>query len=238
MRLHRRFASWDARCYCVQNSGGVLSSIGTIRVALIEDDRLTREGLSALIDGSREYLCVASFGSVEEALSADLAPPPDVILLDIHLPGMSGTEGVRPLLDRYPGSVILMLTVFEEQDKVFRSLCNGAVGYLLKRTPPARLLEAIREAKEGGSPMSPDIARTAVSLLQKFRPPAESFEELTARETRLLSLLAEGYSYESAGLHLNVSVNTVRNYVRSIYSKLHVHSKSEAVSRALRSGLV
>jgi len=215
-----------------------MDSPETIDVAVIEDDRRTRDALSALIDGSPGYHCVASFGAVEEALAADLAPPPDVTLLDVHLLGMSGPEGVRPLLQRYPGSCILMLTVFDEPDKVFRSLCNGAVGYLLKRTPPARLLEAIREAKEGGSPMSPEIARTVVSFLERFRPPAESFEELTAQEVRLLSLLAEGYSYESAGLHLKVSVNTVRNYVRSVYSKLHVHSKSEAVSRALRSGLI
>ena len=131
-----------------------------------------------------------------------------------------------------------MLTVFAEEDKVFESICNGACGYLLKKTPSARLIEAIREAHEGGSPMSPEIARKVVSLFQKTHQPAHPDERLTPHEIRLLKMLAEGHSYHSAGGQLGISVNTVRNYIRSIYGKLHVHSKSEAVTKALRSRLI
>jgi DNA-binding NarL/FixJ family response regulator len=131
---------------------------------------------------------------------------------------------------------ILMLTVFSERDRLFTSICNGAHGYLLKSTPPARLLDAVRAARDGGSPFSPEIARHIVSLFQKTGPVSAAV--LTAQEQRLLSLLAEGYSYQSAGDRMNVSVNTVRNYIRSVYEKLHVHSKSEAVSKALRHGLI
>jgi len=131
-----------------------------------------------------------------------------------------------------------VLTIFAEQEKIFESICNGACGYLLKKTPPARLLEAIREAHEGGSPMSPEIARKVVTLFQRSRPPERLDEQLTPQEKRLLVLLAEGHSYSVAAEQLNISINTVRNYIRSIYEKLHVHSKSEAVSKALRNHLI
>lgn len=207
-------------------------------VAIVEDDRTVREGLSFLIDGTPGYRCVGTWDSVEAALRPHPHEPPQVLLLDIHLPGMLGSVGVRPLLERYPRLTILMLTVYEEEDRIFESLCNGACGYLLKKTPPARLLEAIREAAGGGSPMSPEIARKVVRLFQKTGPPTRLEHDLTSQETRLLALLAEGRSYQAAGEQMHVSVNTVRNYIRSIYDKLHVHSKSEAVSKALRAGLL
>ncbi|MDQ3753477.1 MAG: response regulator transcription factor [Acidobacteriota bacterium] len=209
-----------------------------IRTAIIEDDRVAREGLSLLINGTPGYACVGAYGSVEEALRARNNEGADVLLLDIHLPGMSGAEGVRVLQEKYPALQVLMLTVYAEQDLVFESICNGACGYLLKKTPPARLLEAIREAYEGGSPMSPEIARKVVMLFQQTAPPAKLDEHLTPQETRLLKLLADGYSYQHAADQLNISINTARNYVRSIYDKLHVHSKSEAVSKALRHRLI
>jgi DNA-binding NarL/FixJ family response regulator len=131
-----------------------------------------------------------------------------------------------------------MLTVFAEEAKVFESICNGACGYLLKQTPPVRLLDAIREAHEGGSPMSPEIARKVVGLFQKTHAPANPDERLTPHEIRLLKMLAEGHSYQSVGADFGISVNTVRNYIRSIYGKLHVHSKSAAVTKALRSRLI
>ena len=131
-----------------------------------------------------------------------------------------------------------MLTVYAEEDKVFESICNGASGYLLKETPPAKLLEAISETHRGGAPMSPEIARKVVSLFRTVRPPDRVDHDLTPQETGLLRLLSEGHGYESAGANLNVSVNTVRNYVRSVYAKLHVHSKSEAVTKALRRGIL
>jgi DNA-binding NarL/FixJ family response regulator len=207
-----------------------------IRVAIVEDDRATREALSALIGGTPNYHSVAAFRSVEEALRSNA--PYDVLLLDIDLPGMSGSDGVRALKAKHPEAEIVMLTVYAREDKVFESICNGACGYLLKDTPPARLLEAIREAHRGGAPMSPEIARRVVTLFQKTGPPLQLDAQLTRQELRLLKLLVEGYRYQGAADRMNISVNTVRDYIRTIYDKLHVHSKSEAVTKALRSRII
>jgi len=215
-----------------------LQSSELIRVAIVEDDRATREGLGMLINGTPGYACVGEFRSVEEALRSIGHHVPDVLLLDIQLPGMSGSEGVRFFREKFPQLEIIMLTVLAEQDKVFESICNGACGYLLKETPPARLLESIREAHEGGAPMTPEIARKVVKLFQQTSPPEKFDEQLTPQEARLLRLLAQGYSYGRAADHLKISVNTVRDYIRAIYDKLHVHSKSEAVSKALRNRLI
>jgi len=209
-----------------------------IRVALIEDDRRLRDSLSTLLAGSPGFSCIAVAGSVEEALRQRLAPPPDVLLLDIHLPGTPGSLGARSLAEKWPQAVILIHTVHEEDDKVFASLCNGAVGYILKRTPPARLLEAIREARDGGAPMSPEIARKVITLFRRIAPPSEPQAPLAPQELRLVGLLAQGHSYAGAAEELGVSLNTVRTYIRSVYEKLHVHTRSEAVSKALRSGLL
>jgi DNA-binding NarL/FixJ family response regulator len=209
-----------------------------IGVAIVEDDRATREGLGMLISGTPGYRCVGTFRSVEDALRRADGEAPDVLLLDIHLPGMLGSDGVRLLQEKYSSVQIIMLTVYAEEDKVFESICNGACGYLLKETAPARLLEAISEAHDGGSPMSPEIARKVVTLFQKTGPTEKFDEQLTPQEVRLLKLLVEGYSYRAAAGHLNISVNTIRDYIRRIYEKLHVHSKSEAVGKALRSRLV
>jgi len=210
----------------------------SIKVIVVDDDRMTREGLGLIINGTPGYNCVGTFISVEEALRRFADKTPDVMLLDIHLPGILGSEGVRMFKEKCPTLQILMLTIYAEQEKVFESICNGACGYLLKKTPPGKLLEAIREAHEGGSPMSPEIARKVVTLFQKIGPPEKLDQNLSPQEKRLLALLAEGNSYKVAAARLNISVNTVRNYIRSIYEKLHVHSKSEAVSKALRSHLI
>jgi DNA-binding NarL/FixJ family response regulator len=210
----------------------------SLRVLIVEDDRVVREGLSLIINGTPGYSCVGAFGSVEEALRLPGGVRPDVMLLDINLPGMSGSEGVKVFRAKYPALQVLMLTVYAEQNRVFESICNGACGYLLKKTPPARLLEAIREAHEGGAPMSPEIARKVVTLFRQTAPPEQADYQLTPQETRLLKLLADGYSYQSSAAQLNISINTVRNYIRSIYEKLHVNSKSEAVSKALRHHLI
>jgi DNA-binding NarL/FixJ family response regulator len=209
-----------------------------IAVAVIEDDPALREGLAVLIRGTPGQRLTGAFDSIEAAAGPLAADPPDVLLLDIHLPGMTGSQGVRHLRERVPSMQVLMLTVFAEEDKVFESICNGACGYLLKKTPPARLIEAIREAHEGGSPMSPEIARKVVTLFHRTHAPAEPGERLTPHEVRLLKMLSEGHSYQSAGAQLGVTINTIRNYVRSIYAKLHVHSKSAAVTKALRSRLI
>lgn len=209
-----------------------------VQVVIVEDDRSVREGLGMIINGTPGFSCGGTYRSVEEALSCMKEAPSDVMLLDIHLPGMLGSDGVRLFREKYPSMQILMLTIYDGQDMVFESICNGACGYLLKKTPPAKLLDSIREAHEGGAPMSPEIARKVVNLFQKQGTPAKLDESLTLQETRLLQLLADGYSYQSAGGQLNISVNTVRNYIRSIYEKLHVNSKSEAVSKGLRHRLI
>jgi DNA-binding NarL/FixJ family response regulator len=210
-----------------------------IDVVLIEDDPRMREVVRQLLDRSPDHRCLAAFGSVEEALLAMPDPIPQVVLLDIHLPGVRGSVGVGQLLRRFPGLTVLMLTVYSEDDLVFEAICNGAIGYLLKRTPPDQLLAAITQASEGGAPISPEIARKVLHVFRRLKPVAQpGHVALTPQEVRLLAFLAEGHSYESAGANLSISVNTVRKYVRSIYEKLHVHSKSEAVSKALRAGLI
>ncbi len=209
-----------------------------LAVSIVEDDRGTREGLAALIGGTPGFRCVGTYASIEHALKELVGAVPDVLLLDIHLPGMAGSEGVRLVRERYPRTQVLMLTVFAEEERVFESLCNGACGYLLKSTPPARLLEAIVEAHHGGSPMSPDIARKVVAALQRTGPIERPEQALTPHEVRIVRMLAEGNSYQEVGERLGITVNTVRNYIRRIYEKLHVHTKSQAVSKALRGRLI
>jgi DNA-binding NarL/FixJ family response regulator len=209
-----------------------------IRVVIVEDDRITRESLRMLVDGTPGYRCDTVFGSVEQALAARGSEPPDVVLLDIKLPGMPGSQGVASLRERWPKAAVLMLTSSTDEDKIFESLCNGAVGYLLKSTPPARLLEAVREARDGGAPMSPEIARKVVELFRRNPPPIALEDALAPQEVHLLRLLAEGCSYQVAGNQLGITINTVRNYIRNVYEKLQVHTKSAAVSKAMRAGLL
>jgi DNA-binding NarL/FixJ family response regulator len=208
-----------------------------IRVAVVEDDDATREGLGRLISATSGFECAGAFRSVEEALRYTLDPRPDVLLLDIGLPGMSGCEGVRALQQVYPTTQIVMLSVYAGEDAIFEAICNGACGYLLKETAPSRLLEAISDAHAGGAPMSREIARKVVTLFQKSYARPKLDAQLSPQELRLVELLAQGFSYQGAAQRMNVSVNTVRNYVRSVYEKLHVHTKSEAVSKVMRGGL-
>ena len=209
-----------------------------IRVAFIEDDRAMREALAMLIDGTPGYRSVGKFRSVEEALGSAGAEEPDVLLLDIHLPGMSGSDGIGLLKAKYPSAQILMLTVNADEDSVFESICNGACGYLLKNTTPAKLLEAIGETHRGGAAMTPEIARKVIKLFQKTGPPEKLDEQLTPQDMRLLKLLVEGHTYQGAADLLKISIHTARNYIRNIFDKLHVHSKSEAVTKALRSRII
>ena len=215
-----------------------MAADASLAVAVVEDDRGTREGLAALIGGSPGFRCVGTYSSVEEALRRMPTPPPDVLLLDIHLPGVPGSEGVRLLRESHAPMQVLMLTVFAEEERIFESLCNGACGYLLKKTPAARVLEAVREAHAGGSPMSPEIARKVVVALQTTGPIEKPEHALTPHEARIIRMLANGDSYQDVGDQLGITVNTVRNYIRRIYEKLHVHTKSEAVSKALRGRLI
>jgi DNA-binding NarL/FixJ family response regulator len=209
-----------------------------IRVGIIEDQRRTREGLFALIDGSDGFRCVGAWASVESALAAHPAESPHAMLLDLELTGMSGIEGIPLLRQKFPETTLVVLTVYEDNNRVFEALCAGAAGYMLKNTPPPRLLEALRDAVHGGAPMSPEIARQVVEVFRKYRPPDKAEYNLTPHEIRLLKLLVEGHSYKTAATHLGVSVSTVAFHIQSIYSKLQVHSKSEAVARALRENLL
>ncbi len=209
-----------------------------IRVAIVEDDAVLLQGLRRIIDSAEGFACPAAFRSAEKALAGLPCSPADVLLLDIQLPGMSGSEAVRLFREKWPALKILMLTVFTDEAKVFRSICNGASGYLLKTTPPTQLLEAIAAAHAGGCPLSPPIARQIVTLFQKTHPPQPPAQPLSLQEQRVLSLLAEGYGYNGAAERMEVTINTIRNHIRSIYEKLHVHSKSEAVGIAMRQGLI
>jgi DNA-binding NarL/FixJ family response regulator len=209
-----------------------------IRVAIVEDQRRTREGLRALIEGSEEYRCTGAWSSMEEALRFEGLADLDVILLDIGLPGMSGIDGIAALRKCCPRAALVVLTVYEDNERVFQALCAGAVGYLLKNTPAAKLLEGLREAVEGGSPMSPKIARRVVEIFRKYQPPEKVDYDLTPHEVRLLKLLVEGHSYRSAADRLGASINTIAFHIKNIYGKLQVHSKSQAVARALRDGLL
>jgi DNA-binding NarL/FixJ family response regulator len=209
-----------------------------IRVIVVEDDRGTRDGLRLLIDRARGFRCIGTFASAESALQRDEDERPDVVLVDTQLPGMSGADLVLRLRQRDPAIAVLMLTAYGDNDSVFTSICNGAQGYLLKNTPPGRLLEAVRETCAGGSPISPEIARKVLNAFRQLEPRHSGQCDLKPSEIRLLALLAEGHSYATAGRELNVSINTIRSYIRSIYDKLHVHSKSEAVVKALKSGFL
>jgi DNA-binding NarL/FixJ family response regulator len=209
-----------------------------IKVALIEDRREIREGLAMLINGTDGFRCTGSYGSMEEALQKISFQLPDVVLSDIGLPGMSGIEGIRILKERYPQMLLLMLTIYDDDERIFDAMCAGATGYLLKKTPPARLLESLREIATGGAPMSPEVARRVIALFREIRPPERADYQLTPHETRLLKLLTEGHNYKSAAAKLGVAVGTVSFHLQHIYEKLQVHSKSEAVAKALRDRLV
>ena len=176
-----------------------MAEAAALKVGIIEDQPKIREGLRSLIDGTDGYRCVGSFGSMEEALAKVDYELPDVLLVDIGLPGMSGIEGTRRLKDQHPGLAVLMLTVYDDDRRIFDAMCAGACGYLLKKTPPARLLESLKEVVGGGAPMSPEVARRVVALFREIRPPEQADYQLTPHEIRILTLLVEGHNYKTAG---------------------------------------
>jgi DNA-binding NarL/FixJ family response regulator len=209
-----------------------------LKIAIVEDQREIREGLAALIDSTEGYRCTGAFRSMEEALARIGRDLPDIVLIDIGLPGMSGIEGTRLLKQRYPTLLLLILTVYDDDNRIFEALCAGACGYLLKKTPSARLVESLSEAMDGGAPMSPEVARRAIGLFQRFRPPQHADYHLTPHELRLLKMLVQGHNYTTAAAELGVSFSTIAFHMQNIYQKLQVHSKSEAVAKALLDGLV
>lgn len=211
-----------------------------INTIIVEDNNTIRDGLAALINGTPGFSCIGSYTSCEKFLENLKDKNVDVVLMDIGLPGMNGIEGVKLAKQINPDLNILMLTVYEESETVFEALCAGACGYLVKKTPPARLLEAIKEIYEGGAPMSSRIARKVITTFRQFGPSAEEYPQydLTQREREVLNSLGEGNNYQQIADALYISVDTVRHHIRNIYKKLHVHSQSEAVAKAIRKGLI
>jgi DNA-binding NarL/FixJ family response regulator len=211
-----------------------LQHVMPITVSIVEDDRRVRESLSVLINGAENTRCVSVYPNAEEALDQIADKKPDVVLMDINLPGMSGIECVRKLKAQMPKVQILMLTMYEDDEKVFQSLVAGASGYLVKRTSPSELLNAIQEVHSGASPMSGKIARTVVQYFQRQQGMAAQEEPLSKREQEILNLLAKGYRYKEIADSLSISFETVRTHLKNIYDKLHVHSRTEAVVKYLR----
>lgn len=208
-----------------------------VDVVIVEDERDVRDGLAALIHGTRGFRCVSRYRTMEEALQ-NLGEGVDVFLTDIRLPGMSGIDGIAIVRKRFPELPILALTIYDSDDQVFRALCAGASGYLLKNTTPARLLESIAEAAAGGAPMSPEVARRVVRVFREFRPAPEADYRLTPQESEVLRLIAEGHHRKTAAQAMGISVNTVSFHLKHVYEKLQVHSKTEAVAKALRERLL
>ena len=205
-----------------------------INVAIVDDEVDLRENIAAYVDAAKGFRCRGIYSSAEEALVQLPKEKPDVVLMDINLGGMSGIECVRQLKPLLPATQVVMLTVFEDTEKIFSALAAGASGYLLKRLAPAKLLEAIREVHEGGSPMSAPIARKVVLSLQPQPARGDETTLLSPRERQVLDGLAEGQAYKQIADKLGVSIHTVRNYIRRIYEKLHVCSRTEAVAKYIR----
>jgi len=209
-----------------------------IRTMIVEDQKDLREGLATLVNFTPGFTCIGAFRTMEECIARIRHEVPDVILSDIGLPGMSGIEGIRIIKDEHPDLIVLVLTVYDDNEKIFDALCAGATGYLLKQTEPAELLRSVKEAVAGGAPMSPEVAARVIKLFREVRPPEKVDYDLTPHELRLLKLLVDGYNYVTAAEQLKISYNTIKFHVRNIYDKLQVHSKSEAVAIAMRDRLV
>jgi DNA-binding NarL/FixJ family response regulator len=204
-----------------------------INVSIVEDDSGLREGLVRLLKQTREFCCVAQYADAETALKEILQLRPDVVLMDINLPGMSGVECVQRLHTIAPALRIVMLTVYENPEQIFKALTAGAIGYLLKQRPSADLLDAIRDAHQGGSPMSSQIARKVVQFFQTGSQ-TDVGAQLSAREAEVLKLLSKGHLIKEIADQLGINFVTVRTYIRRIYEKLHVHSRSQAVAKYLQ----
>lgn len=217
--------------------GVIISEIAEIavpiRVAIVEDDEEIRANLAHRIGSSPSFRLLQTCSSAESALKDFPALKPDVVLMDINLPGMNGVECVRQLKARLPDTQFVMLTVYEDNNRLFQSLTAGASGYLLKRTSPAKLLAALREAHAGGSPMTPQIARRVVQYFRKAPEPANELQGLTPRENDVLDQLSKGFRYKEIVDNLGISNGTLHSYIRNIYEKLHVHSRTEAVVKYL-----
>mgnify|MGYP001366428832 CR=1 FL=1 len=209
-----------------------------INVVIVEDNKIINQSLATLIENSKGFKCSGTFVNCESMLDVIATLKADVILMDIKLPGMNGIEGVKRVKQILPEVNILMLTIYEENDLIFDALCAGACGYLVKKTHPEKLLEAISEAKEGGAPMSSTIARKVIGFFQPNKKSSTDPILLTQREQEILKELATGKTYYAIALDLNITSDTVRFHIKNIYKKLHVHSQAEAVAEAMRKGII
>lgn len=205
-----------------------------ITISIVDDEKGLRESIETFINGSPGFRCVSAYHNAETALKHLPQDRPDVVLMDIHLPGMSGIECVEQLKAMVPKIQVMMLTVYEDTDQIFKALSAGASGYMLKRSTPARLLEAIKELNEGGSPMSSSIARKVVASFQKSGQIRDDKTNLSPREQMVLESMAKGLTYKQTADQLGISIDTIRTYVRRIYEKLHVQSRTEAVAKYLQ----
>jgi len=209
-----------------------------IRVIIFEDNRNLREGLFNLLESSSGFICAGAFAHCERVLENIEETQPDVILMDIELPVISGIEAVKMIREKYPDLKILMETIFEEDKKIFQSICNGAQGYILKNTPPDGILNAIREVYEGGAPMTPTIASKVLRLFKTNLSGSDESYGLSGREKEILKCLVEGMSYKMIADTCFISADTVNGHIKNIYKKLQVHSKSEAVVKAVKGRIV
>ncbi len=204
-----------------------------IKISIIEDDKDIRESLAILLNGTPDFECVSNYVNCEAALDKIEAEKPDVVLMDINLPGITGIEGTKIVKQKLPDTEVIMLTISDNENDVFNSLCAGACGYLKKNTPPVKLLEAIKEAVNGGAPMSMEVARLVVG---SFRRETQT-NVLTVRETEILKNLCNGSSYKKIASELFIDLNTVKFHIRNIYRKLEVNSKGEAIAKAMKENL-
>ncbi|MBL0317554.1 MAG: response regulator transcription factor [Flavobacteriales bacterium] len=212
-----------------------------IRVLVYEDNPELRESLKQLIDGSEGMNCIAAFSDCVQAREEVMALQPDVVLMDIDMPRMNGIDGVKEIRSVRSETHIIMLTVFDDSQRVFDAICAGATGYLLKRTPDEKIIEAIRDVQTGGAPMTSRIARQVLELFsgQNHKESGNTIDyQLTKRETETLSWLVKGYSYKMIAENMEVSIDTVRAHIKKIYEKLHVHSMNEAVAKAIKQKIV
>jgi DNA-binding NarL/FixJ family response regulator len=205
-----------------------------ISVSIVDDEKKLCQSISTFLNGSPGFRCVSIYGNAEAALKHLPADQPDVVLMDINMAGMNGIECVRQLKTLAPQIQILMFTIYEDTEQIFKALAAGATGYLLKRLEPGELLQSIRDVHTGGSPMSNSIARKVVASFQQANQAGEKQNLLTPREQAVLDCLAQGLAYKQIGDKLGISINTIRAHLRHIYEKLHVQSRTEAVAKYLR----
>lgn len=211
----------------------------TIRVTIFEDNKHLQESLYYLINGTEGFTCLGAYGDCNDLQFVLKKDTPDVVLMDIEMPGMSGIEGVKIIRQQFPGVQVLMQTIFQDDENIFNAICAGASGYILKSTSPANYIEAVKDVYNGGSPMTGSIARRVLEIFQKNIIPVNKTDyALTGKEKQILEYMVHGKSFKMVADAMGISYETVRTHMKSIYAKLHVNSNTEAVSKALKEKIV